>query len=190
MIRDSITFSLHFRYEQGYNLSGPSASICQIISIFQIRPPIELPFPGSFHVFESCYNVLSTAQRHFLVAAGVIVTCLVASPESAHASCGDYVIIGGAQSGAHSDSAPMASSHSGSNRGIPMCRGAGCQQRRHAPASAPQRITLEERGSSWLPELPTSASESWALCAPSEQPLCAIVLATGMFRPPRTTAGL
>ena len=140
---------------------------------------------------EFCYNLLSATRRRLGLAAALIVACFVASPQTADASCGDYVIIGGAQQGAHPDSAPMASGHSGSHRGIPICRGAGCQQRREVPASAPQRITLDEISWGWCPTLSTStAAESWALCAPFEQPVCAVFLAAGVFRPPRLTADL
>jgi len=146
--------------------------------------------PGKVNcVFGFCYSLLGITQRHLLVSAAVVAACLLAAPEAAQASCGDYVIISGQS--AHSDASPMAGSHSSSERGIPICRGAGCQQRREVPASSPQRVTLDEHSWGWLPKLCSSSSGSeGALCAPTEQPLRAVCLAAGLFRPPRLTAGL
>lgn len=140
-------------------------------------------------VFGFCDSLLGMTQRHLLVSAAVVAACLLAAPEAAQASCGDYVIISG--QGAHSDASPMASGHARSERGIPICRGAGCQQRRDVPASSPQRVTLDEHSWGWLPRLCSSTSESGALFyAPTEPPLRAVCLAAGLFRPPRLTAGL
>ena len=139
-------------------------------------------------MFQPRYILLGSWQRRLLVAAAALLACIVATPQQAQASCGDYVLMGGAGQGGHGDSSLLSTNQRGTERGFPVCRGPGCRQRQDVPSSPPTRITLDEHSWGWLPRLDRPNSETWAVFAPSHQPVCALFLAAGIFRPPRPAA--
>ena len=144
-------------------------------------------------MFHRRHNSFHVCSRRLFAAAAVLFVCVVVSPQQAQASCGDYVMVGGHSNPdgtAGMGSGSMASGHTGKRTGFPVCHGPGCSQRRELPASPPTRITLDEHAWGWIPELITVKTDSWALFAPSSQPVRAEFLAAGIFRPPRPAADI
>lgn len=134
-------------------------------------------------------NPISNWRQHLRVVAAMLIAFVVLTPRQAVASCGDYVLIEGAEQGGHAGSSMGDAGQPGARPKSPVCRGAGCNPHQAPPFSPFSRITLDERLWGWNPEVVKGNSESREFSIPLTRAVCAVHLATSIFRPPRPVTG-
>lgn len=132
-------------------------------------------------------DILSISPpRRFWLAAVLFVACLGTSPLQLQAGCGDYVMVTGTANPDADHSAHAA--HRPLSPGMPVCHGPNCRQRREAPASPLNRITLDEHSWGCVLVLTEPEAPRVQFFARSPHVVVAICVSRGIFRPPRPTA--
>jgi hypothetical protein len=112
---------------------------------------------------------------------------------TAHASCGDYVVIGGMRHGGHvvSHDAPATHNALASPLATPRdsqapCRGLHCSKGPHRPASSDVPLTLEPvPDSGCLLALASSSQQPWKFLAADIDRLPRLSFLRQVYRPPR-----
>lgn len=118
-----------------------------------------------------------------------IALCHAGLTAGAHASCGDYVTVGGRASSAHGADGEQAMPglhHTMTPTGGSPCSGPHCSRRQQAPDESPAPV-LSITVHDWLVAVESSDAEPMAplgVVSLSQEARC-FLWATGIFRPPR-----